>query len=180
MKIENAARFDEYLPSFVSMPRYFDTHGTGEPASKLNTIKAFAEGEPGLSVTEIMYRHPDRVANMTLAMSAMENMYPLTGTYDYGWVASYAAADANAQVPLNDLRPLIVDVGGANGHTLRAIVRDTPGLPLGRCVLEDLPEVIDVVKKEKEDDAEGWSGLQIIGMDFHVAQPVKGQFLRTV
>ncbi|KAF2832597.1 S-adenosyl-L-methionine-dependent methyltransferase [Ophiobolus disseminans] len=158
--------FDEYLPSFVHMPRYFDTYGAHEPSGRLHSIKASAEGQPELTATEIMYAQPERVSNMALAMSSMENMYPLAGVYDYSWIATAAAAkDADTD------RALVVDVGGAKGHTLEAICKDTPGLPLERCVLQDLPEVIEVVKGMAR---ESKAGPKMVGMDFFNEQPIKG------
>ncbi|RYP62896.1 hypothetical protein DL770_009505 [Monosporascus sp. CRB-9-2] len=158
--------FDEYLSSFVHMPQYFDTYGMREPSGRLHSIKAFAEGHPELTATEIMYRQPERVANMALAMSSMENMYPLSGIYNYEWVARRAAESSD--------RPLVVDVGGAKGHTLEAICKDTPGLPLDRCVLEDLPEVIEVAKGMS---SENKLRPQMIDMDFHKEQPIKGALI---
>ncbi|XP_014554677.1 hypothetical protein COCVIDRAFT_104258 [Bipolaris victoriae FI3] len=159
--------FDEYLPSFLHMPSYFDKYGVREPSGRLHSIKASAEGRPELTATEIMYAHPERVANMTLAMSSMENMYPLAGVYDYSWVA--AARDADPA------RTLIVDVGGAKGHTLEAICKETPGLPIERCVLQDLPEVIDVAKRMV--GASSSPSPKMVAIDFFNEQPVKGALI---
>jgi hypothetical protein len=149
----------------LAMPRYFDAYGLKEPTGKLHSVKAFAEGEPELSVTELMNRHPERMATMLLALSAMEKMYPHSGLYDFSWVAARAG-----ESPAD--RPLIVDVGGGNGHTLRAICNDTPGLPMSRCVLEDLPEVIEVAKTTADKEV---LSARLVGMDFFKEQPVKGQ-----
>lgn len=149
------------------MPRYFDTYGANEPSGRLHSIKAFAEGHPELTATEIMYAHPERVANMALAMSSMEGMYPLAGVYDYSWVATAAAAkDAESD------RTLIVDVGGGKGHTLEAICKQTPGLAIERCVLQDLPKVIEVAKGLI---GEGKPGPKMMGVDFFDEQPVNGK-----
>lgn len=161
-----STRFDEYFPPILAMPRYFDAYGLKEPAGKLHSIKAFAEGEPEFTVSELMNRHPERMSTMLLALSAMEKMYPHSGLYDFSWVAA-RAGDSPTD------RPLIVDVGGGNGHTLRAICKDTPGLPLSRCVLQDLPEIIEVAKKTADKEV---LSAQLIGMDFFKEQPVKGQW----
>ncbi|KAK8849070.1 Methyltransferase fsa4 [Apiospora arundinis] len=155
--------FDEYLPALLAMPGYFDTYGKKEPFGEKHTVKAFSEGNPELTVNQILASSPERLGNMTLAMAAMENMYPLSGVYDFSWVAAKAASDSN--------RPLIVDVGGAKGHTLQAICKDTPSLPIERCVLEDLPRVIQVVKDTAD---AGAPAPQLVGMDFNQEQPVKG------
>jgi hypothetical protein len=54
--------------------KYFETYGRKEPTGKLHSIKAFAEGEPESTVPEIFNRDPKRIANIMLAMTAMENM----------------------------------------------------------------------------------------------------------
>ncbi|OIW27605.1 S-adenosyl-L-methionine-dependent methyltransferase [Coniochaeta ligniaria NRRL 30616] len=169
--------FDEYMPPILAMPRYFDAYGLKEPTGKLHSVKAFAEGEPEISVTDLMNRHSKRVATMLLALSAMEKMYPHSGLYDFSWVAARAAESPGD-------RPLIVDVGGGNGHTLRAIYNDTPGLPISRCVLEDLPEVIEVAKTTADNGRQRPTtadkevlGARLVGMDFFKEQPVKGALI---
>lgn len=69
-----------------------------------------------------------------------------------------------------DHRALVVDVGGGEGQALKVILRDTPGLPRNRCVLEDLPEIIEENKQQNELDL---ASVQMVGMDFHSEQPVK-------
>lgn len=51
--------YDEYVPILLAMPRYYDTYGIKEPTGRLHTIKAFAEGEPELTVAQIMSKHPE-------------------------------------------------------------------------------------------------------------------------
>lgn len=126
-------------------------------------------GQPERTVSDLLNEQPERIANMMLAMTAMEHMYPHSGVYDFGWVASWWAANGNEGHPA---RPLIVDVGGAKGFTLQAICKDTPGLPIAQCVLEDLPEVIDMVKSTGDDAIKS---ARLLPMDFHKEQPVKGE-----
>ncbi|RDL32697.1 S-adenosyl-L-methionine-dependent methyltransferase [Venustampulla echinocandica] len=155
--------FDEYLPPLLALPRYYETYGIKEPTEKLYTVKAFAEGKPGQSVADITLADPERVATFVLAMDSMENMYPHDGMYNYSWVAARAGESPD--------RALIVDVGGAQGNALQAMCKSTPGLPMSRCVLQDLPEVIETVKKIGD---EGIKGARLMSMDFHNEQPVKG------
>ncbi|KAB8067549.1 S-adenosyl-L-methionine-dependent methyltransferase [Aspergillus leporis] len=154
--------YDEYVPILLAMPRYYDTYGIKEPTGRLHTIKAFAEGEPELTVAQIMSKHPERTANMMLSMSAMASQYPHTGFYDFSWVVPRASESVD--------RPLIVDVGGAKGWTLQAICKEVPGIPISRCVLEDLPGVIQMVKTVGDDIR----SAKLVAMDFHKEQPVKG------
>jgi len=156
-------RFDEYLPPIVALPRYFETYGIKETTEKLYTVKAFAEGKPGQSVADITLADPERVTTFVLAMDSIENMYPHDGLYNYSGVAARAGESLD--------RALIVDVGGAQGNGLQAMYKSTPGLPMSRCVLQDLPEVIETVKKISD---EGIKGAKLMSMDFHNEQPVKG------
>ncbi|OOG00737.1 hypothetical protein ASPCADRAFT_492 [Aspergillus carbonarius ITEM 5010] len=155
--------YDEYVPVLLAMSRYYDTYGIKEPTGRLHTIKAFTEGSPELTVGEIMSRHPERTANMLISMSAMASQYPHTGFYDFSWVARKAAESAT--------RPLIVDIGGAKGWTLQAICKETPEIPISRCVLQDLSGVIQMVQTVGDEDIRS---AQLMAIDFHKEQPVQG------
>ncbi|PWY89354.1 sterigmatocystin 8-O-methyltransferase precursor [Aspergillus heteromorphus CBS 117.55] len=61
---------------------------------------------------------------------------------------------------------LIVDVGGGEGHYLRALKEKIPSLP-GRLVLQDLPHVISSIKAPPR-------GVELMSYDFFTPQPVKG------
>ncbi|KXJ87992.1 S-adenosyl-L-methionine-dependent methyltransferase [Microdochium bolleyi] len=159
--------YDEYLPSITALLDYYKTFGRTEPTGKLHTVKAFAVGQPERTVSDLLNEQPERIANMMLAMTAMEHMYPHSGVYDFSWVASWRASNGDE----GKSRPLIVDVGGAKGFTLQAICKDTPGLPITQCVLEDLPEVIDLVKSTGDSSIKS---ARLLSMDFHKGQPVQG------
>ncbi|KAK2042908.1 O-methyltransferase [Colletotrichum somersetense] len=155
---------DEYMHPLLTMPDYYEKYGIKEPTGRLHTIKAFNEGEPELTVAQIMSKHPKRTANMMLAMSAMEGSFPHTGFYDFSWIAEQAAKGDSE-------RKLIVDVGGAKGWTLQSIVKDNGRIPMERCVLQDLPGVISMVEKVGDEDVKK---ATLMGIDFHKEQPVKG------
>ncbi|KAL2816081.1 S-adenosyl-L-methionine-dependent methyltransferase [Aspergillus granulosus] len=61
---------------------------------------------------------------------------------------------------------LIVDIGGGEGHYLRAFNRRFPDTP-GRRILQDLPHVIDTVTDIPDK-------TELMAYDFFTAQPVKG------
>ncbi|GIC93744.1 uncharacterized protein Aud_010232 [Aspergillus udagawae] len=96
-------------------------------------------------------------------MSAMASQYPHAGFYDFSWVVSEAAEDEE--------RPLIVDIGGSKGWTLQAICREIPEIPISRCVLQDLPRVIEMVETVGSEDIRS---AQLMAIDFNKEQPVKG------
>lgn len=83
--------------------------------------------------------------------------------HDYSWVAA-----KGREAPERDL---ISDVGGNKGHVLMAIVTNHPDLDLGRCVLEDAPEVLEAAKTAGD---EALQKAKFVPVDFHVEQPVKG------
>jgi len=156
--------FDESLPALCAMPAYFDQFGLKEPTGRLDTVSAFAFGQLGRSVWDILSDHPDRLRNMMLAMVAMEQIFPSLGSYDFSWALA-ASKD-------ND-RAVLVDVGGGKGQAVRAILQATPGLPAHRCVVEDLPQVVEGAKSSADSDLE-MADVRFVGMDFHAEQPVKG------
>ncbi|KAL2173818.1 S-adenosyl-L-methionine-dependent methyltransferase [Thermothelomyces heterothallicus CBS 202.75] len=155
--------FDSQLKAWAAMPEYFDRFGLGtEPADRLQTVRAFAEDRLGSTVWEILHSSEERLRVFMLAMGVIEEQMPPLPAYDLGWAAEAAGRDVD--------RPLLVDVGGGRGHALLGILKLTPGLPAHRCVLEDLPEVVEAARREVPELAE----VQMVAMDFHKEQPVRG------
>ncbi|KND92354.1 Demethylsterigmatocystin 6-O-methyltransferase [Tolypocladium ophioglossoides CBS 100239] len=130
--------FDDQLLTLHSMPAYFAKYGLREPTGRYKTIFAFAAGDPDLTVWEHMNRFPERKANFMGSMVAMSSRIPMTGSYDFSWILN-KMSDAGD-------RALVVDVGGGSGHALQAIVKATQGLPMSRCVVEDLDAVVEEAK----------------------------------
>ncbi|MBE3045157.1 hypothetical protein IMZ48_21910 [Candidatus Bathyarchaeota archaeon] len=84
--------------------------------------------------------------------------------YDFGRLVDKARAEPG--------RAVLVDVGGGKGHSLAAILRDHPGLPRERCVLQDRGEVIEAVEEVNDPVL---STIRKMAADFHTDQPVKGR-----
>lgn len=150
------------------MPAYFVHYSRKEPTGRYDTIHAYAEGDPKLTVWEHTNKDPVKKAYFMTAMVAMASRMPMTGSYDYSWVL-----EKGEEAPS---RVLVVDVGGGKGHALAAIGKVTPGLLLSRCVVEDLQEVVDEAKASAKDEL---AEAQYIAMDFHSEQPVTGEAART-
>ncbi|KAK3393405.1 S-adenosyl-L-methionine-dependent methyltransferase [Podospora didyma] len=157
--------FDDNIPAFVAMVKYFDQFGLKEPTGKLDTVTAFSVNKLGQTAYDVMLGDPDRTANFMMAMTALEHEYPYLGSYDLSWAVPSAVAEDNGK------RPLVVDVGGGKGQTIKAVVKATPGLPVSRCVVEDLPNVAEEAKTINDPEL---AGVTFLGMDFHDEQPVKG------
>lgn len=145
------------------MPSYFDKYGLQEPTGRYGTVFAYSLGDPDLTVWEHLNRNKERMANFMTSMVAMAQRMPVTGSYDFSWVAA-RAKDSNE-------RTLIVDVGGGKGHALEFICETTPGIPTCRCAVEDLPVVVDAARKEAKGSL---AEAQFVSMDFHSEQPIKG------
>lgn len=145
------------------MPEYFDKYGLKEPQDRYGTICAYASGDPSLTVWAHLKNNPEHLQNFMISMAAFAATSPVIGSYDMSWVASRANDDPE--------RALLVDVGGGKGHAVETICKATPSLPSSRCVVEDLPEVVEAAEK----GAEGiLADVKYVPMDFHSEQPVKG------
>lgn len=156
--------FDEALVSYAQWPAYFDKYGPAEPTLQNHVPHSFAYGHPEMTCFEVMSLDPARCAVFQKCMSLFGDMMPITGMYDFSWLAQYAGGD----------RPLIVDVGGGKGQALKAFLNETPGLQKGVSVVQDRQEVIDIVKAE---DTHDMKNIQYMVTDFFEPQPVKNAYI---
>ncbi|KAK4041718.1 O-methyltransferase-domain-containing protein [Parachaetomium inaequale] len=155
--------FDNQVIPWAAMPRYFDQFGIStEPTDRLQTIVAFAEGRLGATVWDINHSTEERLRVFMLGMAFIDEHMPPLGVYDLGWAAKEAAKESD--------RVLVVDVGGGRGQALKGILKVTPWLPAHRCVLEDLPEVVEAAKRGNPELAD----VQMVVVDFFKEQPVRG------
>ena len=145
------------------MRSYFAQYGRREPVGQRNTIMAYALGDPSLTHWEHMNRNETHMKNFMAAMSALAASMGGVEVYDFSRVVAAGENEPD--------RILVVDVGGGRGHSLEAIFKTTPNLDMSRCVVEDLPIVIEEAKKLADGELKKAS---FVGMDFHTEQPVKG------
>lgn len=144
-------------------PTFFEKYGRKEPQSLAPVPSTFAYGHPEMGHYEYLATDPARLKRFFVAMEEAERYLPTSGTYNFGWLVKKAQAEPD--------RPVLVDVGSGKGHSLAAILQDYPSLPASRCVLQDRDEVIKAVKDVNDPIL---SAVQKMGIDFNVAQPVKG------
>ncbi|KAI1376203.1 S-adenosyl-L-methionine-dependent methyltransferase [Hypoxylon crocopeplum] len=166
-----AMHHDDFQSVGSSLPAYFDKYGPRLPRGKTHVPFCFPSGFAGqLTTWEVLARQgKEHIEQFGYAMQAMPNYaWPFTGAYDFTWVEEYAAA-----VPE---RPLIIDVGGSYGHALRANLVKFPGIPPGRCVVEDRLEMIPSITEEHENDSI-MKDVQKVATDFHMEQPIKGALI---
>ncbi|KAH0594960.1 hypothetical protein MHUMG1_07258 [Metarhizium humberi] len=157
--------FDAHLKTMARLPDYFDKFGLGEPIGRENTPIAFTVGNASLTIWEHMNRSPEMKRTFMLAMQAMATRHGIIGDYSFEWVVDKAAESPD--------RPLVVDVGGSKGHALEAIVEAT-GLPMERCVLEDLEPVLEMVRSQADGPIKQ---ARLVALDFHTEQPIKKAFV---
>ncbi|KAL0929583.1 O-methyltransferase [Colletotrichum truncatum] len=152
----------EYGLSNCHAVQYFDKNGRKEPDGVGPSPFTFTNGLLDSNIWNI-YEDQTKADIFMRAMTALDRFAPITGTglYSFAWIA-------NASTTEDSKRPLLVDVGGGRGHAVEAICRST-GLSLERCVLQDKEPVISKLK-----GSERLSGLQLMSIDMHKEQPVKG------
>lgn len=121
-----------------------------------------------MTVWEHLQTDPKKVANFMKTMAIMGARISTVGKYKFDWVLAEAEKAPE--------RTVLVDVGGGNGHAIKAIAKAMPGLPVERCVLEDTEVVLEESKAGFEDSEIGRP--EFIATDFHKEQPVRGKFTR--
>lgn len=165
-------RFDNSFMSSATLPRYFRTYGRREPKGLTHIPFTVAHGAPDKTFWQVLNAEPGRMQVFMDAMTAVDEqvplMGPITGLYDFSWVAGAAGETGPPD------RPLLVDVGGGKGHCIKAFCAGESGLSLDRCVLQDVAPVIELLKNDTDS---GLGEAKLMAIDFHVEQPVKGEWV---
>lgn len=112
--------FDVHLIGWARWPEFFAKYGSNEPKDETHNPLAFANGADGhRKYWEIFAdRGGEFIAEFSESMKKLQKVLPTTGIYDFTWIGQYANNHLS--------RPLIVDVGGGKGLSLRAILAETP------------------------------------------------------
>lgn len=124
---------------------------------------SFAWGHPDLDFWQAISKSPQRLLAFNQSMNTLDEVLPVTGMYDFGWIA---------KVETPEDRPLIVDVGGGKGQALKRIMAEFPEISPKRLVLQDRDEVIEEVIRTNE---AGFEEVTKIPHDFFQPNPVKGK-----
>jgi hypothetical protein len=148
------------------MPKYFDHFGLGDPKDARQSSMAFGEGQLGSTPFEIIYADEERRKAFIACLAVGDKQNPALGRYDLSWVVKEADQHPG--------RALVVDVGGGDGRALVTMFKAVPGLARHRCVLEDLPEVIDEAKQAADPNL---AGVQMVPVNFDKDQPIKGSLI---
>ncbi|KAI8680885.1 Methyltransf-2 domain-containing protein [Fusarium keratoplasticum] len=154
----------EQVRAAMVLPKYFERYGRVEPTQQRGSPWTFARGQPDKTIWEIMSADPEEVEVFAKSMRASSRFYPMLSPYDFSWIVEKPVEDQS--------RPLVVDLAGSDGESLLSILRNTPGLPAERCVLQDLPHVLeDNAKMRQEEEIKA---LQKVPIDIFKDEPVKG------
>lgn len=164
-KLFYAHIFDSFMGASVKWTEYLSLYGIREPQESNKCPFGLAAGHPEKSFYEILELIPDRKSSFNTTMGLALGDMPIVGQYNFTWVAEYA------KQPDASYRPLIVDVGGGYGQALKAIIAENPEIPMGSCVLQDQPDVIQHVL---EDDGP-LRDAKKIACSFFNEQQTKGQ-----
>jgi len=161
--------FEHGLRGYTHWTGYFADYGNREPTHDRHNPFTYSWGQPDLSVWEILEADPEKQRVFDAGMGSQSSISQRHGgpteVYNFGWLAE-AAQTANGMA--------LVDVGGNLGQTVHTILEAVPGIPREKCVVQDLPEVIEGAK------ANGGvlvQGIQMMGHNFNHEQPVKGMFI---
>lgn len=152
--------FDE-VAVLMALPTYLQTHGTKEPDGEQATThnpNTWYHGQEGKTVFEIMENDAEKLKGFQTLMAMAARFRPFTGFYDFSKLNTTEQG-----------RPVLVDVGGADGTTIVKILEAHPDIRAEQCVLEDLPRSIELGRKNSSLP----QGVQFQAHDFFQPQPVK-------
>ncbi len=152
-----------HAQAWMCAPKYFEQFGLIEPTNPRQSPLALAVNQLGSTAYEIVYGNEKYRESFVNSPSNMDKLVTALGNYDLTWVAKEAERSSD--------RVLFVDVGGADGRALVRILKQVPALPSRRCVIQDLPPMIEVARKAQDPDL---AGVQLLVADFFEEQPVKG------
>lgn len=105
-----------------------------------------------------MEHDTEKLKGFQKLMAMAARFRPFTGFYDFGKLNT-----------TEEGRPVLVDVGGADGTTIAKILEAHPQLKPEQCVLEDRPQVIDLARKNENLP----KGVHFQPHDFFQPQPIK-------
>ncbi|KAL8376930.1 hypothetical protein RB595_007858 [Gaeumannomyces hyphopodioides] len=161
------------LRGYLHWPEYFAKYGPHEPAGPTDNPFTFSHGHPEMGVFDVVALDEERARIFASSMRSADSISARFGgpasVYDFSWLGADAArtpADAAADAP-----PLLVDVGGSHGDTLKHIMQAVPSLPQERCVLQDRAEVVEESARAADP---ALARVRRVAHDFNTEQPVRG------
>jgi hypothetical protein len=155
--------FDDYLVARSQLT------SAREPSDPTHNPYTWSHKQDGTPIWAIMAQDPEKIQAFQIGMSGIDIAIPVVGHFDFNLLKSPAGQAGHE----------LVDVGGGHGATLSQILKAYPGLDPAKCVLQDLPDVIELARSSGVLPAQ----TQVQAHDFRTAQPVKSAnayFLRMI
>lgn len=149
--------FDDYLVEKGQL------QNAREPDDPLHNPYTSYHKKEGTPVWEIMSQDPERFRTFQTGMAGIDLAIPVVGHFDFDILKNTPEETANNRVQL-------VDVGGGHGAVLKKIIETHQALSPSACVLQDLPNVIQLSRTNGLLPEE----VQRQEHDFTKEQPVKG------
>lgn len=144
----------------VKMPSYLKANGYITPSDPANGPFQFAFGTNKTAFEYWRDEAPALVTNFNTFMKGKRASRP---SWSEWWPLESQIFE---KTELDPHGVLLVDVGGNRGHDIQIFKDRFPNR--GRLVLEDLPAVIQDIKKLDED-------IERVEYDFFTPQPVRGE-----
>lgn len=146
--------FDDYLEARSQLQH------AQEPGDPSYNPYTWAHNQDGTPVWTIMSQDPSKIATFQVGMSGLEVAIPVVGHFDFSLLKS---TDEEHRVQL-------VDIGGGHGSVLKQILDKHSELDPKKCVLQDLPDVIQMATASRALP----DNVVLMPHDFHAEQPVRG------
>ena len=119
----------------------------------------------GTNYWDVMARFPGRIETFQKGIAIQQDFSPVTGLYDYGKLKLTPQEAKSGRV-------MMVDVAGGRGTSIEHILKAHPDLNAKDFVLQDLPEILELARKEGHLPRE----VSMMPVDFWKGQPVKGKY----
>ncbi len=147
----------------IAMPAYLKSHQPNDLYDVEKTPYAYSRGKEGMTYYQVIDSDPEERVLWNLCLQAIDKNMPILGMFPF-----HSLKD---QVEKEPDRPFIVDIGGGRGQALLAIRGELGGSFGARCILQDLPAVIDPLKDEE------LPGIDKMVHDIFTPQPVKSEYM---
>jgi hypothetical protein len=162
--------FEHGLRGYCHWTDYFDKYGIKEPDAISHNPFTLGWGHPEMTVWQVVDLDERRARNFAAGMKSGATISAKHGgpasIYDFSWLGEEALVGKNTE------QPLLIDVGGSHGNTLKHIMAEVPTIPQNRCILQDRPEVIEEAIQVNDP---ALAGVTKLPHDFNAEQPVKGR-----
>lgn len=130
----------DLMRSWIRYPDYLKSHAPQDLWDLKKSPFAYAFDKEGETYYDVINLDPWKRELWNTAIREMEKNMPVLGMFPFDSLKEQVAKEPE--------RPFIVDVGGGLGQAMKRIETQCPNFFGAKVVLQDLPIVIDSIKKE--------------------------------